>query len=324
MKICGACRQDLSQESFSKKQWQLKQQRRCKDCIVDNQDLQLTESQKKPTESAATEIQSRQPESECTTAGDEAPSCLICFGEGPDSAGRPLRRDCSCRGDDAGYCHLSCIVKYAEQKSQQWNGGDINQFRKPWEVCSSCNQSYTNELAVDLATEFVTFVKEIYPRDQLRNLEARVLRLESIQNMASRLQPKQRKVAKQIGRNILMLTKQIKLTQPSLSTRCLLAEAVTYNSLGRIALVDKTEESSRVAVISFEKCRAANKAIGNENGVALAETYIAIAKSKYEGGGSEYQEVVLDKIQKVYEQRLEKFGESNHFTLIAGAQKYRN
>ena len=35
MKICAACNQELSKDSFSKKQWQLKQhQRRCKDCIA--------------------------------------------------------------------------------------------------------------------------------------------------------------------------------------------------------------------------------------------------------------------------------------------------
>ena len=33
-KICGACQEDLVISAFSKKQWQLKSQRRCKDCIA--------------------------------------------------------------------------------------------------------------------------------------------------------------------------------------------------------------------------------------------------------------------------------------------------
>ncbi|KAL9185710.1 hypothetical protein ACHAXT_003487 [Thalassiosira profunda] len=33
MKICAACHKELPQESFSKKQWQMKRYRRCKSCI---------------------------------------------------------------------------------------------------------------------------------------------------------------------------------------------------------------------------------------------------------------------------------------------------
>ena len=39
MKICIACSQELPKEKFSKKQWQLKQQRRCKDCIAVNREM---------------------------------------------------------------------------------------------------------------------------------------------------------------------------------------------------------------------------------------------------------------------------------------------
>ena len=44
MKICAACNQELPKESFSKKQWQLKQRRRCKECIADNREVQLSEA----------------------------------------------------------------------------------------------------------------------------------------------------------------------------------------------------------------------------------------------------------------------------------------
>ena len=36
-KICAACKHELPKDKFSKKQWQLKQRRRCKECIADNQ-----------------------------------------------------------------------------------------------------------------------------------------------------------------------------------------------------------------------------------------------------------------------------------------------
>jgi len=39
MKLCAACSQELPKNEFSKKQWQLKQQRRCKECIADNREV---------------------------------------------------------------------------------------------------------------------------------------------------------------------------------------------------------------------------------------------------------------------------------------------
>jgi len=94
MKICAACRKELPKDSFSKKQWIQKQYlRRCKGCVDDDAPLQLEPPDK--------------------------PSCFICMDEGPDRLGNPLRRECSCRGESAGWSHLSCLVEYAKKK-----GGD--------------------------------------------------------------------------------------------------------------------------------------------------------------------------------------------------------
>jgi len=40
-KLCGACSNELPKDSFSKKQWQQKQQRRCKSCIDSNQEINI-------------------------------------------------------------------------------------------------------------------------------------------------------------------------------------------------------------------------------------------------------------------------------------------
>ena len=45
-------------------------------------------------------------------------SCWICLDSEPDDDGRPLVRDCACRGD-SGWAHLSCLVDYAESKSNE-------------------------------------------------------------------------------------------------------------------------------------------------------------------------------------------------------------
>ena len=41
MKLCAAFNQELPRENFSKKQWQLKQCRRCKECIASNREVNL-------------------------------------------------------------------------------------------------------------------------------------------------------------------------------------------------------------------------------------------------------------------------------------------
>ena len=38
-KSCGACSNELPKDSYSKKQWQQKQQRRCKSCVDSNQEI---------------------------------------------------------------------------------------------------------------------------------------------------------------------------------------------------------------------------------------------------------------------------------------------
>ena len=108
-------------------------------------------------------------------------TCYFCLEKGPDESGQPLRRDCSCRGESTGFAHLSCIVKYAKQKSQliqDWEDhheleGPWEELTEPWDCCPSCKQQYQNELAVDLADEFVTFVEDRYPGDKKKHIWSR-------------------------------------------------------------------------------------------------------------------------------------------------------
>jgi hypothetical protein len=85
--------------------------------------------------------------------------CYLCLDGGADEQ---LRRDCACRGTDAGFVHLSCLAEYAAAKSKGWDGGNEDMFVDPWRDCPSCHQVYQNEHAVDIATEFVSFVQRQY------------------------------------------------------------------------------------------------------------------------------------------------------------------
>ena len=119
----------------------------------------------------ATEVQ------ELVDTGNEDASCWICLEEGPDESGQPFRRDCSCHGESAGFGQISCLAKYAQQHTEDWDGRDFDEFVEPWKSCHSCRQDYQNELTVDLAAEFVTFVERKHPDNQLRHLETLLVKI---------------------------------------------------------------------------------------------------------------------------------------------------
>jgi hypothetical protein len=80
-----------------------------------------------------------------------------------DEGGKPLVRDCSCRGDNAGFAHLSCITKYAEQKSKlAATKMDLPAFSRSWRECPNCKQPYQNQISLDLSSNFVSFAEANY------------------------------------------------------------------------------------------------------------------------------------------------------------------
>ena len=229
-----------------------------------------------------------------------------------DNAGQPLRRDCACRGTDAGFVHLDCLTDYAETKSKQASG--MHQFRNPWQVCPSCHQKYQNELAIDIANKFVPFVRRQYPRDTQRQVEALYVKLHTLMHMQEMLQPRQKREAGVTADILLSMIDRMKNESP-LSKRYSLVKAYAHNAHGRIALQEGTEESARRAVVHFEKELEVCEAIGFIDGIAAAKGNIAIAKSKYEGG---MNSEMLEASQELYELRVASFGEEHEVTIDTG------
>jgi hypothetical protein len=93
-------------------------------------------------------------------------ACYFCLEEEADDAGNLPVRDCSCRGDSAGFAHLSCLTKYAEQKSKQAPDWNIKAFANPWSVCNNCKQPFQNQLAIDLAYAYVSFTEATYSHER--------------------------------------------------------------------------------------------------------------------------------------------------------------
>jgi hypothetical protein len=240
--------------------------------------------------------------------------CYLCLGGGADEADQPLRRDCACRGTDAGFVHLSCLTGYAETKSKQ--SRDMNEFIQSWHTCPSCHQEYQNELAIDIANKFVQFVRRQYPDDTQRQVEALYLKLRALDNMLDTLQSVQKREAGVVATVLLSLIDRIKSDSPPLHVRHSQFQALTYGTLGRIALDEGSEESARRAITHFQTSLEVHKAIGNIDGIANAKTNIAIAKSKYEGGNN--NEEFLKMSRELYAMRVAEFGDEEELTIDAG------
>ena len=248
-------------------------------------------------------------------ACDEEAVCYLCLDGGADDDGQPLRRDCACRGTDAGFVHLSCLTDYAETKSKSWDGRDMNLFIQPWAACPSCHQKYQNELSISISTAFVLFVRRQYPRNTQLHVEALYMKLGALKSMYIRAHIVQ-KIELRVTANVLLsLIDRMKGDAPSLPRRYSSFAANAYHVHGRIAFDEGTEESARRAVTHFENQLKVCKATGDTDGIAAAKSNIARARSKYEGNNDEE---VLKACQELYELRVAEYGENDEQTIISG------
>ena len=243
-----------------------------------------------------------------------------------DEGGQPKRRDCSCRGESAGFAHLRCIVEYAKQKTEQSNGEDMRKFAEPWRDCPNCRQPYRSELAVDVANEFVNFVHKKYAnsneeRKCLGALEVKLLALLRIAP-ADCLHAHQKEDAISSANKILSLIGNMKTKDATPPKWLAGSEAMAYHGLGLIALNDYTKESAKRAVGYFEKCVDICNEVGwTDNEIFLvAESNISAAKSIQEAGsyGEVCNEEKLETFRSLYDHSVKKWGEQSFTAMESG------
>ena len=248
--------------------------------------------------------------SSASPARENETKCYICLGVDEENDDPPLRRDCSCRGSDAGFVHLECLVENAKNQNSRWDGRDLIEFTRPWEVCPICCKFYQSTLAVDISTEFLTFVQEAYPGDTRKQIEALDMRLGVLVTMCGgSLQPSDRIETSEVANQILALIAQLKSVTPKLSASYLMREAHAYKSLGQIALQERTKESAMRAVVHFEMQLGLEQAIGDVEGAADARFSIALARSKYEGSNAKNNKELLKVSHDVYTLYAAELGE---------------
>ena len=249
-----------------------------------------------------------------TMKDDGVAMCYMCHGGGvDDNAGQPLRRDCACRGTDAGFVHIKCLTAYAKTKSKQVLD-DMDEFTKPWFYCPCCHQEYQNELAIDIASKLVLFVRRQYPDDTQRQVESLNVFLCAVSNI-DRLQPVRKREAKSCARMLLSMIDRMKNESP-LERRYSWYEASAHNIHGLLALDEGTKESARRAVAQFNESMEVCKAINDEMGIAVAKNNIYIAKSRYEGGRNNEERLKLS--EDLYKVRVADLGEEHEYTINVG------
>jgi len=141
------------------------------------------------------------------------------------------------------------------------------------------------------------------------------VKLRALMKMLDRLQPVQKREAGVTADVLVSMIDRMKNDTP-LSKRYSIIASCAYNALGRIALIEGTEESARRTEAHFENQLRANEAIGNAEGIATAKGNIVYAKSMYEGGNN--NEELLNSTHDVYKLRAAEYGEKNDYTIRAG------
>ena len=188
-------------------------------------------------------------------------------------------RDCSCRGDTAGFAHLSCIIEYAEQKSKQAADSDLAGFAMPWEECNNCNQPFQNQVSLDLSSAFVSFAAEAYGYpgngkwDKMKVMTGLRSKMWRLINIVCSDSPREDKWTLKVECEMLIkkLLSMVDQTKKDLKMRgwlhmpptsleyqyykllCVDFEADGYRYLGTIASLDQTEASDKRSITYFTR-----------------------------------------------------------------------
>jgi hypothetical protein len=253
--------------------------------------------------------------------------CWICLDGGADDTGKPIVRDCACRGNDAGFAHTSCIIKYAEKKCEQFSiDSQIFEFTAPWEICPNCNQSYQNDLLVHIADAFVSFAKRSYGYpgnrlfDKMKIMEALHNQIKSNLSATAHVTlPWERDAAKDkieiLIHELLAMVDQLKEEHDLGGNKYIrYFEAFGYFNLGQLYSVNKSEQSTKTAIDYFSRAREIYAFYGEESRTKLITELIHRARAESEGDIGRKLKV----LKNIYHDRLKWAGQNAEETIKSG------
>ena len=226
-------------------------------------------------------------------------ACWICFDGDHDGGGKPILRDCSCRGDDAGFAHLSCLVKYAQTKFIEAlaTGKDIDE---PWQKCPQCHQEYQREVSLDMARSYQSFINERYGGVggvTVEHLKVRAFAAitRTISKMDYKDDPKLIDEGKRAANHTISMLER--LDDTSYNLRFMDA----YFSLAKFLEAEGTTDSYQMALNYYEKLHDLSKSEGDESNTILMKALTERMRSKIDGGGQEqYKDEMLMYVRASY------------------------
>ena len=265
-------------------------------------------------------------------SGDASPSCWICLEEGADRLGKSLVRDCCCRGDRAGYAHLSCIKEYAQRASKELDSvrlanredeaNYMNNFSLPWRKCTICHQRYQHELALELANSHLMFVEDNYPGkssiDYWRYISALMIKIEAIKTMDYHNMPDLREEGKQTSYKMLSVTQEMQngACCPFVLRRGRLNEGAAHEFIAGFYM---SEDNHNEGIKHYENARDIFIELGDTKMAECVDAHIATIKTQYEHSGAvSTDEVELKNRRDIYEYFVRSRGESDVKTIVSG------
>ena len=142
MKLCAACSQTLTKEKFSKKQWQLKEQRRCKECIAGNREAEILLGAPDGEHQQVTKICSQCneerakdqfPEKQWKLEVEEHPLCRLCYEYSKSDEQTRRCRECK------------LVLPQTQFDIHQWRKGDDA-------LCHGCRDQLGEKILGSLGT----------------------------------------------------------------------------------------------------------------------------------------------------------------------------
>ena len=250
---------------------------------------------------------------------NNAPCCWVCLEEGSDKAGKPLVRDCSCRGS-SGFAHLSCIIEHAESEGRRIAREDVDTnaglFAKAFEFCPNCKQQYQNDVIYKLTKAAVDFTDREY-----KDVTCGYLLSQTLSNRLTVIDPKNKAEDRAEGEEsctkIISIIEDMKRNESLAQLwdeMYIYSEAKAYGAVACFYMHVDTEESLVKAKLYFTKARDIFREKGDEIPMLMAEKKIASIESKMRGE----ETMCVDTHQKIYAYLQRTIGESDPQTIGAG------
>jgi hypothetical protein len=263
-------------------------------------------------------------------------ACYFCLGEEGDEEGKPLVRDCSCRGN-SGFAHFSCLAKYAEQKCRA--AVDMASFREPWHKCNNCKQPFQNQLSIDLASAYVIFAKETYGHDgnnkwdKMKVIDSLQFKIYVLNKLPNADVDDEKDLIDQLLDTVTQTKQDLNMNRwvhmPKGSEEyqyykglCGNYEAYAHKQLGGMFLRDNSEEGFKAMMQYLKKARAIYNLVDMKGDVLEVDTLIsikaAIKQAANDGMSSSTINCTLQEARNTYKRSINDFGMNAEATIKLG------